>query len=395
MRCYPFRFYFEWLSQIEMTNDKTADLAIVGAGIVGLAHAYHALKKGLKVVLFEREQFAVGASVRNFGMLWPIGQAPGEGLDLALRSREHWMEVSKEGKFWLNPSGSLHLAYHQDEWDVLNEFTSRYPETYQAQLLTPDEVIRKSPVVNPNGLVGGMWSASECVVNPREAVRRIPAWLQERYGLEVRYGQQVQEISLPKIVTSEASWRADKVIICSGAEFQTLYPHVFKQHGLKKCKLQMMKAVSGNHELRIGPSLCAGLTLRHYAAFAECPTLKKVDARYDKEFGDFKVHGVHVLLSQNNFGELIIGDSHHYADTHEPFDDEYINQIILNYLKSFVHLPELKITARWHGIYPKLSGQLNLVVEPEPNVTIVNGLGGAGMTLSFGLAEKVIDRMYR
>ena len=378
-----------------MTKEKVADLAIVGAGIVGLAHAYHALKKGLKVVLFEREQFAVGASVRNFGMLWPIGQAPGEGLDLALRSREHWMAVCKEGKLWLNPSGSLHLAYHQDEWEVLKEFKTLYPEVYQTQLLTRDDVIKKSPVVNPNGLVGGMWSTTECVVNPREALKKIPAWLQERYGLEVRYGQQVKEITLPKIVTSEEAWHADKVVVCSGAEFQTLYPEVFKQHALKKCKLQMMKAVSLNKNFKIGPSLCAGLTLRHYAGFSACPSLKKVDERYDREFRDFKTHGVHVLLSQNNFGELIIGDSHHYDDTHEPFDAEYINQIILNYLKSFVNLGDFQITERWHGIYPKFSGQLNLVVEPAPNVTIVNGLGGAGMTLSFGLAEKIIDGMYR
>jgi len=197
------------------------------------------------------------------------------------------------------------------------------------------------------------------------------------------------------VVTSEETWRAGHVIVSSGAEFQTLYPEVFKAHALTKCKLQMMKAVPGNKNFTIGPSLCAGLTLRHYAAFAKCPSLKKVDERYDQELQDFKTHGIHVLLSQNNHGELIIGDSHHYDTTHEPFDSDYINRIILNYLKSFVTLGDFKITERWHGIYPKLSGQLNLVVEPEPNVTIVNGLGGAGMTLSFGLAEKVIDHIYR
>jgi FAD dependent oxidoreductase TIGR03364 len=378
-----------------MDQEKVADLAVVGAGIVGLAHAYHALKKGLKVVLFEREQFAVGASVRNFGMLWPIGQAPGEGLDLAMRSRAHWMEVAKAGGFWLNPSGSLHLAYHQDEWEVLQEFCNLYPDIYQTRLLRPADVMEKSAAVNPTGLVGGLWSETECVVNPREAVRRIPLWLQEKFGLEVRRGQQVKEIAMPKVVTSEETWRTDRVIVCSGAEFQTLYPGVFKQHALTKCKLQMMKAVPDKKNFTIGPALCAGLTLRHYAAFAECPSLQKVDDRYDRELPDFKTHGVHVLLSQNNYGELIIGDSHHYDTTHEPFDSDYIDRIILDYLKSFVNLGDFQVTERWHGIYPKLSGQLNLVVEPEPNVTIVNGLGGAGMTLSFGLAEKVIDQLYR
>jgi FAD dependent oxidoreductase TIGR03364 len=380
-------------SKKKMNKENVADLAIVGAGIVGLAHAYHALKKGLKVVLFEREHFAVGASVRNFGMIWPIGQAPGDGLELALRSQAQWMDVANEAGFWINPSGSLHVVYHQDEWDVLNEFVSLYPTGYQTQLLSAAGVLKKSPAVNPNGLIGGLWSSTECVVNPREAVRRIPVWLQEKYGLEVRLGYQVNEISLPRIVTSGETWLTERVIVCNGTDFETLYPQIFKQNAITKCKLQMMKVVPAENFI-MGPSLCAGLTLRHYQAFAACPSLKKVDERYDHELIDFKTHGVHVLVSQNNYGELIIGDSHHYGETHEPFDREDVNQIILKYLKSFVHLDNFQITERWHGIYPKLSGKLNLVVEPDRNVTVVNGLGSAGMTLSFGLAEQVIQNIY-
>ena len=154
----------------------------------------------------------------------------------------------------------------------------------------------------------------------------------------------------------------------------------------------MLKAVP-EKPFNLGPTLCAGLTLRHYAAFAKCPSLTKVDNRYDQELDAYKKHGVHVLLAQNNSGELIIGDSHHYSKTVEPFDREEVNRIILDYLNSFVDLGKLTITERWHGVYPKVQGNTNLVVEPEPGVTIVNGLGGAGMTLSFGLAEEHIAKL--
>jgi len=373
--------------------DRSADIAIVGAGIVGLAHAYMALRKGYRVVLFEREQFAVGASVRNFGLVWPIGQEPGAGLDRALRARRHWLEVSEQAGFNIQTNGSLHVAYHEDEWNVLNEFMQLYKDTdYQCELLSPAEVAQHSTVTRQEGLYGGIYSKTEGTVYAREAIRRIPQWLQEKYGLIIRYGHVVTEIALPKIKTARETWSVDKVYVCSGADFETLYPEVFDQHPLSKCKLQMLKAVP-EKPVKLGPTLCAGLTLRHYSAFSKCASLAAVDARYDRENRGFKDHGVHVLLAQNAQGELIIGDSHHYSKTVEPFDQEFVNDIILDYLKSFTELGNLRIVERWHGIYPKLQGGLNLLIEPEPNVTIVNGLGGAGMTLSFGLAEEVIGKL--
>lgn len=373
--------------------DQSADIAIVGAGIVGLAHACMSLRKGHKVVLFERDEFPVGATVRNFGLIWPIGQEPGQDLERALRSRIHWQQLSREAGFWLHDNGSLHLAYHEDEMEVLAQFLERSAGAgYQCSLIDADEVIRLSPMVNPVGLLGGLFSRSESTVYSRDAVKQLLHWLQETKGLTVIRGTAVTEVSFPYIKTAGGKWKADKIFVCSGADFETLYPSVFQEQGLVKCRLQMMKArIAGGFPQ--GPSLCAGLTLRHYKAFSECASLPRLNARYDALEPRFREHGIHVLVSSNPAGELILGDSHHYGQTFEPFDREEVNELILGYLKTFTRVPDLQIVQRWHGVYPKLHGKTFLRVDPEPGVTIVNGLGGAGMTLSFGIAEEIVNML--
>ncbi|MGR3782612.1 MAG: FAD-dependent oxidoreductase, partial [Albimonas sp.] len=54
------------------------DVAVVGAGILGLAHALAAARLGKRVVVIERDAQANGASIRNFGFVTVNGQQAGD-----------------------------------------------------------------------------------------------------------------------------------------------------------------------------------------------------------------------------------------------------------------------------------------------------------------------------
>jgi FAD dependent oxidoreductase TIGR03364 len=370
------------------------DIAIVGAGIVGLAMAYTAARRGLKVGVFERNGKAIGASIRNFGMVWPIGQPAGVMLERALRSREIYLDLARRAGFWHNPNGSLHAVHHTDEWAVLEEFMAmNHDKGYQCELLTDTKkILEKSPAVKTNGLIGALWSETEVIVDPREVIATMPGFLQEHYGVDFHFGTAVTSIMAPAFEAGGEKWQADRIMVCSGADFETLYPELFAQSNITKCKLQMMRTTAQSNGWRMGASLCAGLTLTHYAAFKECSSLAALVQRYEQTMPDYKKYGIHVLVSQNAIGEVTLGDSHEYGLTPSPFDRDEIDQLVLDYLATFAEFPDLKIQERWHGIYPKLTdGKTELVCEAEPNVWIVNGLGGAGMTLSFGLAEHVFQ----
>jgi glycine/D-amino acid oxidase-like deaminating enzyme len=68
---------------------------VVGAGILGLAYARSLKLAGFSVDVFERSAKASGSSIRNFGMVWPIGQPKGTMLDRAMRTRDIWINICK------------------------------------------------------------------------------------------------------------------------------------------------------------------------------------------------------------------------------------------------------------------------------------------------------------
>jgi FAD dependent oxidoreductase TIGR03364 len=367
---------------------------VIGAGIVGLATARALALKGFKVSIFERSDKAVGASIRNFGMIWPIGQTAGKMYERAMRSRQVWQEIGSGGKFWHEAAGSLHVAHEPDEWLVLQEVYEIYRKEGRAvELLDKAAVIARSPAAVANGLLGGLYSGDELIVDPREAISALPGWLAENLDIKFHWGKCVSYISEQVVyIGNEEEYEADLIFICSGSDLETLYPEHFSKLPVTKCKLQMMRLVSQPDNWRIGPALCGGLSLVHYNGFKSASSLAGLKQRYEEEMADYLKWGIHVMVSQNGRGELTIGDSHEYGLTHDPFDKDFINKMILDYMRRFAQFKDWSLTESWNGIYSKLTnGETELFFSPEPSVYAINCVSGAGMTLSFGLAEELVE----
>jgi FAD dependent oxidoreductase TIGR03364 len=261
--------------------------------------------------------------------------------------------------------------------------------------LTPNQVGEKTSAVKQAGLKGALWSSTELNVDPREAIRAIPGWLHQTYGVELHFQTLVTGIHLPIIETTRGQWQAERVFVCSGADFETLYPQHYADAGLTRCKLQMLRTRPQPSGWALGPNLCAGLSLYQYQkTFGDLSSFAAMKQRIESEMPFYIEYGIHLLVSQTRYGEVTIGDSHEYGLTFDPFDRADINQAIMDYLHTFAQLPTFEIAETWHGIYPLVKGKREVILHPEPDVTVVNGLGGSGMTLSFGLAEEVVSDSY-
>src|SRR5580698_4574117 len=261
-------------------SHPTADVAIVGAGILGLAHAYLAARAGRSVVVLEKNPRAAGASVRNFGMVWPIGQPAGTMLALSLRSRELWLEILGQAKLPRRETGSLHVVYRADEAAVAQEFAELGPKLgYECAWLKPREVLERSHAVQPDGLSGGLWSSTELTIDPRQVIQSLPGFLAGQYNVRFVFGTAVTAVEPPVLYTGNGLWQVETVIVCSGDDFETLYPQHYAASGLTRCKLQMMRTAPQPHGWQLGPALAAGLTLRFYKAFQMCASLAKLKER--------------------------------------------------------------------------------------------------------------------
>jgi FAD dependent oxidoreductase TIGR03364 len=257
-------------------------------------------------------------------------------------------------------------------------------------LIPADAALARSPQIVKAGLLGALWSPNEIQVNPRLIVHQLPAWLAEQGSITFHFGTAVTSCDEGIIQSGARRWQVERIWVASGDDLRTLYPEALRALDLRRCKLQMMRTEPTGWTL--GPILAAGLTLAHYDGFAECSSLAALKARFARDWPDQQAHGIHVLVAQHEARHLVLGDTHEYDDRIEPFDKSHLDELVLSYLRTFLPVTDLAIQERWHGTYVRHPRHPYCVLSPAPGVTAVVGLGGHGMTMSFGLADAVVSQ---
>jgi len=380
------------------TGELHADVCVVGAGMVGLAHALEARRRGMSVVLLERDSHAVGASVRNFGHLFVGSQPDGPAFDLALRSRRRWLELAVEAGLPLVQQGTLLLARAEDELAVLETATANAAR--ESRMLTTDQALVLAPL--PGGeIVGALHSQLDLRVNPRVAVARLAALLESDRGASLLWRSRVHAVE-PGVVhagrAGELTVRAPAIVVCPGPDYADLAPELRPGlEDLTRCRLQMLRTVAPAAR-RYEPALATGLSLIRYPAFAQQEPAVALRRRLERDRPELLEAGIHLLVTQLPDGDLIIGDSHAYGDTLEHFADERIYELLLAEAGRLLGADHLAVRERWLGFYPTRGTSAQAreyepfhVSSPMPGVRVVQNVAGTGMTLSLGYAPNVLD----
>ncbi|WAH98803.1 TIGR03364 family FAD-dependent oxidoreductase [Arthrobacter sp. MMS18-M83] len=385
-----------------------SDVVIVGAGIVGLAHAAHAVANGLSVTILERDHHAVGASIRNFGHCCVTAQS-GELYELAQTSRKYWLEFAALAGFWAVESGAVVLARTGAEMAVLQELSAAREEG-QVELLSPDGVRSRlssgtgSTTPDDGGtapaswpaLVGGAFLRDDLRVDPRTTVATLADWLGRQPAVDIHWNTAAlgfeDNAGQPTVRTSRGDFHGKQVFVCVGHDVDYLFPSLAKEHRIERCALQMSRAAQPPG-LKIDPAVLTATSMLRYPAFTEMPAAAALRAEVEQDRPELMDIGANVMFTQRPDGTLILGDSHYYHRTAAPFMDETVTTILNKDIESAIGTP-LDVIERWQGIYASSSIAPILVRETQPGVTVVSVTSGVGMTLSFGLAHRNISRLY-
>ncbi len=378
----------------------SCDLIVVGAGVLGTFHAYHAARAGQRVLLLEKDRYPVGATVRNFGQIVPSGLA-GRWFDYGSRSLEIYERIQQETDLTIRQTGTIYIASDADEWTLAQELHGRYQRVgYASELLSKAQCLAKYPSLQPDYVVGGIYFPQEMSVEPEQMIHRLIAHVQHRHRVDYRPGSVVVDVQAngsEGVVTlsNREQFRAGRVLICSGHEVRLLFPDVLAKANLVVSKLQMLLAepVAG---LNLPGNILTGLTIRRYEAFQECPSYASI--RTPESLTELKKWGIHMLFKQALDGSIIIGDSHEYANATQAEDlgyhtQEYINELMLTEARRIVQFP-LVIKKTWAGFYSQTKDEI-FEYDVDDTIRIVTGIGGKGMSSGAGYAEESIRQWMR
>jgi FAD dependent oxidoreductase TIGR03364 len=368
------------------------DLAVVGAGIVGLAHAYAAAKRGRSVVVIDRDAQANGASVRNFGFVTVTGQGVGDCWTMARRARDIWAETVDKAGIAVVQRGMVLASRFEESEAVIDAFL-RTEMAEGCARLTAREAQEHIPCLRSDAARVSLYSPHEIRVESRTAIPLLARFLEEQLGITFLRSTTGTAVEPPRVETADGVIEAETVVVCPGDDFTGLFAERIAAYNVTRCKLQMLR-VRPQQPVRFKTAVMSDLGLGRYLGYAGLPEAEPLKKRLDADLKAERDNGIHLIVTQSADGSLVVGDSHHYATTPDPFASDAVDALILGEFDRALDLPGRVIAERWLGTYASSPDRWRFTDKPSDSVRIVVVTAGCGASTAFGIGEETINELY-
>ena len=202
--------------------EHKCDVFVIGGGIVGCAIAYHLARRGVRVVLAERNEVAWEQSGRNWGFVRQQGRDPAE-VPLMMEANRLWRGLEAElgaDVEWIQ-GGNLALAATPERLALMEGWLATARQFgLDTRVLSPAFLTGLVPGLAGRWL-GGLYTPSDGHAEPRKATwalahaaRRHGASLYERLGVE---GVETAGGAVSGVITEAGSVRTRTIVCAAGA----------------------------------------------------------------------------------------------------------------------------------------------------------------------------------
>ena len=308
-------------------------------------------------------------------------------FDLARASRDIWGQWAQSAGLQLKRNGSYLFARNEAEEQLLEAFCSGRAVAHGYRV----ELLRGTAL---RDLYGGQFSHHRAALHglddqqlySREAIPALIEYLRRELGVEFHFSTLVRDIEPGQLQSTAGTFRGEQIIVCSGHDYQTLLAEQIAELNPQICRLQMLRA-RPQINLNLQHALLTGLSCVHYGAFADLPEAAAVQAQILREAPHLHEQGIHLLISPTPYGELIIGDSHHYGSDPSPFNAERVDNWLIDLAEQTLGC-KVQVLERWQGVYGSRGPGPFSFLRAAPGVSVALMHTGVGMSVGPAMAER-------
>lgn len=337
------------------------NVAVIGAGAVGVTVAHDLAQRGVSVTLYERGDIAAGSSGRAAGVLYDA-YADRKDAAIGRRAIERFREISGDGDFEFEPCPYVWLARDGDERraDAIREQVSRMREHgLDVTLLDGDDLGERFPALRTDDVSVAGITTGAGYANPERYVRAM-ADNARAAGVEIRTGAEASiRTDRPRVLAGDDQRTFDAVLVAAGAHTRELLAEAGVQIPLKPYRVQALTG-GPNYD---GP-MCYDATEGFY----------------------FRPHPAGLLAGDGT--EPIEADPNQWE---RAGDDWFVSEVC----EGVAHRAQIEVGVEraWAGLCVATPDHNPLLGELIEGVYVAVGWQGHGFMRSPALAEQVVKEM--
>ena len=357
---------------------KSADVVVIGGGVIGNSITYHLAKKGLKVILLEKDDLASGSSGACDIDIILQSKNPGIHLQLAIESAKMYKPLAEElgSEIEYETCGGMILIENDEQMNIMRDFARRQKEVgLSVKLLDLKEALEIQPGLSPH-LLGATYSPDDAHVNPMKLCFAF-AKASKKLGAEIMLNTPVLDIKLEKnkvrsIITPKGEIETDTVVNAAGVYAPFIGELVGISLPIKPRRGQIV-VTEPVPKLVMHDVLCAKYIVAKY------------NPKILEESNDPATRlGVGLSLSQTHDGQILIGATREFVGYDKRTTHEALKAVLKNATRLVPALKNIHTIRSFAGLRPYTSDGLPLLgpIEDIKGFFVAAGHEGDGIALS-------------